>query len=756
LSNLFGGSPKQVPEFTGLQVNTSVQVVPIPILYGSPRVHVNLVYYNGFNATTVKQSGGKGVVGGGKGGAGQVEYFATLILAIGEGPIGSPLIIYQDQEVWVPSDYPSNGAYYYNGSATQTPWPYVASLWPADARSYKNTAYYGFSNAQLDSSATVPQINLVVEGFYRSTCPLYNSTITVSTGQYDQNGNPISYIGNIALGDADADPGGVIYDFLLNDVYGAGFPAEWLDASTLLSSALAYDPNFGDQAVSTYCQAVGFGWSLAIANAESANSLLGRLCKNIGVAPVWNGAWLRFIPYWDTYASANPGYDAANPYGIPRKYFNPYTTPCVNIPFDQILKPQNKEDDPITYSRKDPMQVYNTVRVDYRDRNNFFNDNVAEAKDEAHINLIGPRVDNIGKADEFTLGAFAQLSATVQLRRNIAIMREFTWRMSPMWGWLDPMDIVEIPDPANYNSTLVVRVISVEEDDNEDITVTAEEFPVGAQSPSTLGQPATSPPNQGATNVPPSPIAPPVIFCPTSAMLTAEAYSVDQIVTGFTATIGDIFDTNWGGANIWVSLDNVTYTLIGNMNSPSILGSLTQPLPGYSGSNPDNTDSIVVDLAMSNSVLPTVSAAAAAAGYSLCILQDASGFELIAYTTATLTGTDTYTLTGLYRGLYGTTSRLFGAGTKLLAVGQGDNFFTYNLPPSYIGKTLYIKYQSYNVFNTATQDLATCVAYPFYVYGPTYPGNVAVPGINGDYRRRQKVVTPELAKKAYKQRRLKR
>src|SRR5882762_2002902 len=97
MSFLFGSTPKVIPEFTGLQVNTAVQVLPVPIIYGAARVPINLIYYNGFNVQNVQASGGKGVLTGGKGGGTIVEYFATIILAIGEGIIPGVYIIYQDQ-----------------------------------------------------------------------------------------------------------------------------------------------------------------------------------------------------------------------------------------------------------------------------------------------------------------------------------------------------------------------------------------------------------------------------------------------------------------------------------------------------------------------------------------------------------------------------------------------------------------------------------------------------------------------------------
>jgi hypothetical protein len=727
MSSLFGATPKVIPEFTGLQVNTSVQVLPIPIIYGSPRVSINLIYYNGFQSKMVSQKSGKGLLSGGKG-AQQVEYFATIILAIGEGPIGPVQVIYDDQAVYTPSDYPTNGINYFSGTATQGPWSYISTNWPNDARGYKDTAYYGFPNAQLDSSATVPQIDLVVNGFFTGSSPLNNSTLTITSGQYDPKGNAISYIGNISLGCCDADPAQVIYDFLVNPTYGATFPSEWVDTSTLFTSPNGYDPNTGDTALSTYCQAVGLAWSTVINNVESANSLIERWTKNMNVAPIWNGAQLRFIPYWDQYNADNPNWDSSA--GVPKKYFTPYTQPICVIPMDQILQSSEKGEDPITFTRKDPQEVYNTVRIDFRDRTNFFNNVPAEAKDEAHIELYGPRVDNIGSADEYSLSIYAATAATMILRRNVGIMRTFTWKMGPLWGFLDPMDIVAIPDPVNYANTINVRIVSVEDDEEENVTVLAEEFPFHSQSPTILPMSPTTPPNQGPTNDPPAPVFAPVVFAVPSGMETAQGLSTPQVLIGFSGGYNGTLDGNWGGANVWISLDNVSYQLLGSMQGPSVIGGLTANLPWSGGSNPDNTDVLYVNLSESNGSLSSVTSVAAAAGSTLCCIQDVSGFEILAYTTATLVMADTWALSGLYRGLYGTTPRFFGNGSRFLYVGQDGNFFETSLPSAYVGQTFWIKLQSFNAYQKATQDLSTCVAYVWVAGSPTPSPPVPPPTIS--------------------------
>lgn len=716
---LFQGQPKVIPEFTGLQVNTAVQALPIPIIYGSPRCSLNLIYYNGFQVILANTGqGGSGLLTGGKGQQ-EVQYFATLILAIGEGTVSEVVIIYADQGVYLPSDFPSNGLVFFEGTDDQQPWDFITGSWPVDARSYKDTCYYGAMNAQLDSSATVPQLNVVPKGIFTATCPLNNSTITITSGQYDSQGNPISYLGPINLGDADADPATCINDFLTNSRYGAGFPAQFINTGQIFSGGNAFVPGVGDDAFQTYCQAVGFGWSVCINNVESASSLLDRWTKNLGVAPVWNGEILSLIPYWDQPASGNPGWDPNN--GLALKYFTPNTTPVVQLTTDYLLQADNQTDDPISFERKDPLEVYNTVRVDFRDRDNFFNDNVMEAKDEAHIELYGPRVDNVGMADEFTLADYANASATIQLRRNISIMRTFTFRLGPLWAFLDPMDLVIIPDPADWTQNLTVRIISIEDDENEISTVTAEEFPLGAQSATFMPPPPSGPPNQGATNNPVGCCYPPVIFEPPSAMLTATGFSAPQVIIGASSGANDQIDPNWGGCFIWVSLDNSNYSKIGALQGPSTIGFLAENLLAPAGPNPDNTNNLLVDLGESSGVLDTVDSVSAARGKSLCIVQDLSGYELLGYTGALLTAGHTFELSGLYRGLYGSTARAFAAGSQFLYIGTDANIFETALPPQYVGNSFYVKLQSFNIFNNFTADLGLCAPFVYIATGPTPP-----------------------------------
>jgi hypothetical protein len=395
--------------------------------------------------------------------------------------------------------------------------------------------------------------------------------------------------------------------------------------------------------------------------------------------------------------------------------------------------------------RKDPTEVYNTIRVDYKDRYNFYNDVPAEAKDEAHVELYGPRIDNIGLANEFSHVNYATMSSLAQLRRNIGIMRTYTWKMNPLWAWLRPMDIITIPDPTDYTKTVGVRVTDIEDDEDENITVTAEEFGAalptepttrmlasfdgsdlnfrwgGANSPTFIPTAQSTPPNQGATNNPPQPAYPPVTFEPTTAMLTAMGFSTPQIIFGCSGGAGGTLDPNWGGVDVWISLDNISYELMGRIIGAATCGFVTSAVPAFAGVNPDVTHTIYVSLMQSDGELASSTDSAASAGHSICVMQDDDGFEAFAYVNATLSSPFTYVLTGLYRGLYGTTPRAFAPGAKFMFVGSNANFLAHNLPAAYIGQNFWVKPQSFNTFYIMEEDLSDVTAYRYFVGGPT-PG----------------------------------
>ena len=729
---MFKTRTPSVLEYYGTQIQSAVQTLPIPIVYGAPRVGCNIIYGNGFNA--VKQQtgkGGKGLLSGGKGQPTQYLYYATLITSICEGPIQNIIVIYQDSNVYFnlsgiqevdpntqigkngqPNFVPTN-AQFFPGGDFQEPWSYIESHWPADARGYKDTCYIGLPNMQLDSTATPPQLNFVPRGLFSGTCPLNPATFS---GSYTNNDGQFATSFN--AGYVDADPAVCVSDFLTNPRYGAGFPASLIDPG-IFSNVTAFEPTIGDNSLQTYCQAQGFGWSVIISNAESAGSIIDRWTKNLGVAVVWTGETLKFVPYWDSPSGSNPGWGADNPDGIQKKYFTPNVQPLINLTDDYFLQAQNPEEEPVTLDRVDPTDVYNLVRISFRDRANQFNDNMAEDTDEVGIELTGARVDNAQVGHEFSLMAYAQQSATIQLRRNLAVRRRVTFRLPPAFGFFDPMDINTVTSGTNF-SAFPVRIQTIEEDDTGAFTVVAEEFPAGAGSPTAFAGSPTTPPPVFQTNVPAQSVNAPVIFEPPAQMLAAAGSpNSPTIVIGVSGSNG-VFDPNWGGCDVYISTDNVAYSFFGRLSGASRQGVLTAPLPAYPGGNPDNTNILSVSLAESGGELQSTTLQNAQAGATLSVIVDADGcMEIFEYTTATLTGLNTYNLTGLYRGLFGTQPLAHLTGAQFLRVDAG--VLEEVLPPQFIGQTVYAKLTSFNIYNMGEQELADTDVL-VYTYTPTGAG----------------------------------
>ena len=89
--------------------------------------------------------------------------------------------------------------------------------------------------------------------------------------------------------------------------------------------------------------------------------------------------------------------------------------------------------------------------------------------------------------------------------------------------------------------------------------------------------------------------------------------------------------------------------------------------------------------------------------------------ELLAYESATLTGANAYSLTGLQRGI-GNAGPARASRSAPAFARLDSAVVQYALPANWIGVPLYFKFQSFNVFGAGVQDLSTCVVY---TYTPT-------------------------------------
>ena len=333
-----------------------------------------------------------------------------------------------------------------------------------------------------------------------------------------------------------------------------------------------------------------------------------------------------------------------------------------------------------------------------------------EARDQSQIEVYGPRVGPTIQGheicDEFVMGP---LIAQTILQRELYVRTKFTFKLSWEYCLLDPMDIVTISDANLGLSNYPVRVIEIEEDDKGLLSFTCEELVAGISNPA-LNPNATSTGFQPNWGVPAVPVNTPLIYQPPTALTGGVA----QIWLGASGIDGG-GQNQWGGAGVYVSVDNVTYSQIAVLTAPLRQGFLTASLPGAAGW--DAVDTLAVNLTESAGTLSGTSQAATQEGATLSLVDQ----ELLGYETATLTTVSNYNLTGLARGLAGSSPTAHSTGAPFARLDGA--VVRYDLPTSLQGKTLWFKFQSFNIMGGGGEDLSTCVAYSFNVPAPpaTHP-----------------------------------
>jgi Putative phage tail protein len=322
---------------------------------------------------------------------------------------------------------------------------------------------------------------------------------------------------------------------------------------------------------------------------------------------------------------------------------------------------------------------------------------------------VGSTVQGHEICDPILVGA--TVSQTI-LQRALYVRANFTFKLSWEYCLLDPMDIVTISDANLGLSNYPVRLLAIEEDDRGLLTFIAEELTLGVSTAAVY--PTTAPfgtsPNQGVAA---APVNTPLIYEPPPALTGGAA----QLWIGASGGVGGTADPNWGGAFVWASLDNLAYTQIATLTQRARQGLLSANVAPASGF--DTMHALAINMAESNGALKGASDSAAQSGVTLALVDN----ELLAYAVATLSGVNAYSLTRLQRGMYGTVAAAHAVGAQFARLDAAVAH--YNLPTNYIGQTLYLKFQSFNVFGAGIESLAACVAYSYLPTGAGSPDPIA-------------------------------
>jgi hypothetical protein len=605
------------------------------------------------------------------------------------------------------------------GSRPQTAWSYLTSQHPGQDLGYNGIAYVAASAMDLGTSGALPNLSFEVLGVLP-----------------------------FGAGIPDAEPSAIIADLLANQFYAM--------AGAVTPGDLTQYRNF--------CTANGLFLSPVLDAQKAASAWIQEILDITNAAAVWSEGVLKIIPYGDTTAVGNGA------------TFIPNTTPIYDLTTSDLLTP-------VLIKRPSVADVMNSVSVEFSNRVNDYNIEIAEDKDDAMIALYGLRKDNPKQAHSITTTTVAKFAANLLRKRSVEIRATYTFTLGWQFNLLEPMDLVTLTIPELGYNKKPVRITAMREDDTGQIQIDAEDFPWGTATPTLYPhQPGTG--FVAQANSDPGAISTPIIFeandrlsltgnyevwlgaCGPTVAITAatnatpiqitasnHGYRSGQKVTitgvlGNTAANGtwtvtqidsNTFTLNgsigsgaytsggvavnqdWGGAHVWVSPDNSNYVQIGIMYGPSRMGALTAQL--VSSADPDTTHTLAVDVTQSTGILNGGSASDADNFRTLCYVDG----ELISFQAATLTSAYHYNLaTRLRRGVFGSPIGTHNIGSVFLRL--DDGVFVWEADPTLVGTTIFFKFTSFNRMGLMEQSLANATAYSF-AFNGTF-GNIGDPPAN--------------------------
>jgi len=724
-----------------LQLQSSARGVLIPWVRGVTRVPANLCWYNGFKAIPhTETQGGKG--GGVRQQSTTYTYVASMLMGLCHGPIIRIGSIWRGKAMaggrlegdvnaftwpWVPSAVGSTVTLPNSPAVVG-----VVGVFSADGtmriegKDFKrvglvftllNSAFAGqtLSIAALNSSTTWTSGALadfgltllsgelgqsVWSGFsgFSSESLAYSGLAALAGLDYDlgENANVenhnIEIVGPLAyhLGPYinDVDPALFVRELLLDARAGAGFPGEFM--GTL-------------QRWSDFCVSAGLLISPALMQQTTAADVVKTAADLTCSAISTSSGKLDIVPRADTAQTGNG------------RTYTPNLTPVYDLD-DECYTPSGSGDSPVRYRLKSQSDRFNTWSLQFRNRAMAYAPDVADAQDAADIADRGVRANTSAvQADWICDPTAAAKAVQLMMQRSVSVLAEYDVPLPPHFSLIDLCDPLTLTDATLGMAQVPVLVIGIDEDDQGNLKLICEDYPIGAANAAAY----SSPDSLGFLpnfNVAPGYVDTPAIF---------EGPAVDAGVTGLEVYIAARgLSANWGGCQVWTSLDGTNYRKIATINGPSRYGTL-------SASVTSSATSIGVSGLASGQLL-SGTAGDAAQMVTLCCMRDLDGTdpEFFSHQGATLTGAGAYTLSDLVRGAYGSPSNAHDAGGMFVRIddrvarsGQLDR--------SMIGQTLYVKFLSFNVYGAAMLGLADVSPYTYIITGgPANNGTVTSAGAN--------------------------
>lgn len=346
----------------------------------------------------------------------------------------------------------------------------------------------------------------------------------------------------------------------------------------------------------------------------------------------------------------------------------------------------------ILYKRKDSSEAYNEATVEFINRANSYEKETVSFEVVADVQRNGLKPASKKTAHYLYTKARAQYYAEQLAMKRLYAKTQYIFRLDWAFCALEVGDLVTLTDKSCQLDHQIVVITSVNEAADGQLELTAEGKPAGTYAPAKYNVHENERPfvdyNQEAPSV--NDVA---IF------QTVGDVGGNQIFVGVNAPSG------WGGCSVWLSDNDQTYQRIGNISQQARMGRTK-----YGFAQNGNFCNVTIN----QGVLKSGTHIDAERGNTLCWVNG----EALSYEDVEVHPNNWFTLRGLVRGQYGTNAINHNADERFVRVDEA--LFRYPYRKEDIGKTIYLKFTSMNLFGSNEQGLDEVQSYqytivPYYI-----------------------------------------
>jgi len=664
MGGILGGKTIRTSDtkIANFQVNSATYGEVAPVIFGTTRISGNIIDYFDFTAIahTTSQKTGKG--GGSRTENTSYTYTAAVVIGLCEGPVNGIARIWKDKEIYVTPEAFNYANDHQHDEANTGKQNFLQSI--LGNQTYGLTLFKGElgQTPWAYTQSKHPEKALPYSGLAYMAGVV---DLGDSAGLPNLNFEVSALL--TATGDGlDANPADCINYIILDTLNGTGFGTGGIDSAGL-------------DRLRTFAKASDLLISTPPGDTKKAYEIINDINNATNCMGFWSQNRLKLVPRCDERLERN---------GV---IFEPNLTPEYDLDEDDFLPMEDGR--LVIWKRTDGTQAFNQATIEFVNRANSYEVETVSESILVDVNRRGLRPADTETIHYLHSKERAQYVASMKAMKSIYGRNEYTFRLDYSKNLLENGDLVTLTERSSGLVKKPVIIESAKEIDIGEWEYTASGKPPGIYSPGRYSVNEADRPVYNS-NIDPGENKTPLFF---ETPFTDGSHNVGV------AVCGQVFAT-WGGAYVWISSDDESYQMAGQVPGPSRYGKIV-------GAITDTDTTVIVQLADTETQLLSASSTAADANATLMAI----GIEWMAYETATLVGAGKYQLAGLRRGQYGSLATTHADDEDFLRYDTTGFLYPYQVED--IGRLIYIKLTPYNIFGLNVQPLEDAVAYQYVIRG---------------------------------------